>query len=110
MHRFLKSHGDGAMTKKRKRAQQYPAPPTDLPVPLTRFVGRQHELAAVKPLLANARLLSLIGPGGCGKTRLALQLAGERADTFADGAAWVELASVADPALVPQAVAAALGL
>jgi predicted ATPase/DNA-binding SARP family transcriptional activator len=81
-----------------------------LPIPLTSFVGRVRERAEVARLLGTTRLLTLTGAGGSGKTRLALTVAADRATAYADGVALVELAALADPALVPQAVAAALGL
>jgi predicted ATPase/DNA-binding SARP family transcriptional activator len=81
-----------------------------LPAPLTSFVGRRHELAHVRALVARegVRLLTLTGAGGAGKTRLALEVARAAADEFADGARFVPLAAVAQAALVPQAVAQAL--
>jgi predicted ATPase/class 3 adenylate cyclase len=84
--------------------------PHNLPVQLTSFVGREGEIADVRRLLQSTRLLTLIGPGGTGKTRLALQAAAEVLDHHADGAWLVELAALADPALVDQAVGAAFGL
>ena len=72
--------------------------PHNLPVQLTSFIGREHELADVKSLLATTRLLTLTGPGGTGKTRLSLQLAADVLDDFADGVWLVELAPLADPA------------
>jgi predicted ATPase/class 3 adenylate cyclase len=84
--------------------------PNNLPLQLTSFVGREREQAEVRRLLATARLLTLTGTGGCGKTRLALQVGAELADAFADGVWFVDLAPLADPALVPQAVASALGV
>ncbi len=81
-----------------------------LPQSLSSFVGRTREITQVKRLLAAARLLTLTGPGGCGKTRLALQAAGELAGEFADGTWLVELDALSDPALVPHAVAAALSV
>jgi predicted ATPase/DNA-binding NarL/FixJ family response regulator len=77
---------------------------------LSSFVGREKELAEVKRLLGETRLLTLTGSGGCGKTRLALAAAGELAEGFEDGAWLVELAPLADPSLVVQAVAATLGV
>lgn len=83
-----------------------------LPRPLSSFVGRRHELAEVSELLQlpTTRLLTLIGAGGCGKTRLALQVATDMAEAHPDGVWWVELAALTDPALVPQTIAAALGV
>ena len=90
-----------------------PAPPpvtTSLPLPLTRLVGRDDELAAIEKALTAARLLTLTGTGGVGKTRLALAAATAVAADFADGAYLVELAPLADPDLLPQQVLASLGL
>src|SRR4028118_565508 len=84
--------------------------PNNLPLQLTSFVGREREIAEVIDLLADQRLLTLTGPGGCGKTRLALKVAGDLAERFEDGVWLVELASLSDPALVPQTVAFALGI
>jgi non-specific serine/threonine protein kinase len=86
------------------------APPTNLPLPLTSFIGRERELAEIQGLAATTRLLTLTGAGGIGKTRLALQVAGALAPSFPDGVWLVELGALADPALVPQAVATALGV
>ncbi len=81
------------------------------PVPLTSLVGRQREAAAVSALLRqpDVRLLTLTGPGGIGKTRLALHVAAELAPDFADGVAFVDLAAIRDPDLVLPAIARALG-
>jgi predicted ATPase/class 3 adenylate cyclase len=86
--------------------------PNNLPVVATPFVGRVAELGHVRDLLSRSdvRLLTLKGPGGVGKTRLALQAAADCADAFADGAFWVPLAAVRAPGLVAAAVASALGL
>jgi non-specific serine/threonine protein kinase len=80
------------------------------PIPLTSFIGRERELAIVKELLTKHRLLTLTGPGGVGKTRLAIQLATDLVNGFQEGVLWVELAALSDPTLVPQAAANALGL
>ena len=84
---------------------------TNLPVPVTPFLGRDHELNDVQELLAreDARLLTLTGAGGSGKTRLALQAAGAAADAYADGVWWVPLAPLTDPADVGPTAARALG-
>lgn len=84
--------------------------PHNLPIQLTSFVGRERELAEVLAQLAEARLLTLTGPGGSGKTRLALQAASERVPELPDGAWLVDLAPVADGNLVAAATADALGL
>jgi non-specific serine/threonine protein kinase len=85
-------------------------PRHNLPVSLTSFVGRAHEISEVKRLLADTRLLTLTGWGGCGKTRLALEVAADLADIFVDGIWFADLAALADSTLVPQAVATALGV
>jgi non-specific serine/threonine protein kinase len=86
------------------------APTHNLPLELTSFVGRVAEMAAVRTLLAETRLLTLVGTGGVGKTRLALRVAAEALPEFADGVWLVELASLSDQDLVAPTVAAALGL
>jgi predicted ATPase/class 3 adenylate cyclase len=83
---------------------------TNLPAQLTSFVGREKEIGAVKQLITANRLTTLTGPGGTGKTRLSLQVAADLLDSFSDGVWFVELAPLADPALVTQTVIAALGL
>ncbi len=82
----------------------------NLPEQLTSFVGRGQELDQLGQLLASARLLTLTGAGGCGKTRLALQLADRHKTDFEGGAWLVDLAPLADPALLPQAIAGVLGV
>jgi ABC-type uncharacterized transport system YnjBCD ATPase subunit len=68
---------------------RHPGRPFDnLPLELTSFVGREQEIAEVKELLADHRLITLTGPGGCGKTRLALRVAGDLTDEFQDGMWW----------------------
>ncbi len=82
----------------------------NLPRALTSFIGREPELAELGPILSSAPLLTLVGPGGVGKTRLAQELVRTHLADYADGCWVVELAGLADPALLPDAVAAALGL
>ncbi|HET7418800.1 MAG TPA: LuxR C-terminal-related transcriptional regulator [Candidatus Dormibacteraeota bacterium] len=84
--------------------------PGNLPAESTSFVGRRHELAELRRKLASTRLVSLVGPGGVGKTRLALRAATDLGRGFRDGAWLVELAEVRDGALVANAVLAALDL
>ncbi|HTZ23613.1 MAG TPA: BTAD domain-containing putative transcriptional regulator [Streptosporangiaceae bacterium] len=82
--------------------------PTNLPAPVTSFIGREQDLTQIHALLSDERLVTLVGPGGVGKTRLAAELAaGWRAP---DGTWLAELAAITDPAEVPAAVCAALGL
>src|SRR5436309_1448185 len=88
----------------------HPARSHNLPLQLTSFVGREQALADLQGLLATTRLLTLTGAPGIGKTRLALRLAGEAVEAYADGVWLVELASPADRALVPEVVAAILGV
>ncbi len=82
----------------------------NLPLQLTSFIGREREIEEVKRLLARTRLLTLTGVGGAGKTRLALQVAAEVLEDYADGVWLIELGPLADPELVAQTVASALGL
>ncbi|MFE6745876.1 ATP-binding protein [Kitasatospora purpeofusca] len=81
-----------------------------LPAPLTEFVGRERERAALEVLLADHRQVTAVGPGGVGKTRLALAVAAAAAGGFADGVWFVDLAPVAGPDRVAAAVAAVLGV
>ncbi|MBM4460422.1 MAG: hypothetical protein FJ011_22120 [Chloroflexi bacterium] len=83
---------------------------TNLPRPLTSFIGREAELEQVETLLAQTRLLTLTGPGGSGKTRLAIQAADEASHGYPDGVWWVDFASLAEPELVAGAIARALGV
>src|SRR5579885_1930794 len=87
-----------------------PAGRHNLPIETTSFVGRSRALAELKPLLAGARLLTIIGPGGCGKTRIALRLAAEAAGSARDGVWLVELAANGEPEQVPAVVAGVLGV
>ena len=84
--------------------------PNNFPTQLTTFIGRGTEMRDGLRLLDGTRLLTLTGPGGTGKTRLSLQLAAEAAHDFPDGAFWVPLAPISDPALVPSTIAHALGV
>lgn len=86
------------------------ARPNNLPVQLTSFIGREGEIAAVGELLDRARLVTLTGPGGTGKTRLALQVASERLTQYADGAFFVDLAAITDSSLVASALASSAGV
>src|SRR5687768_9686059 len=79
------------------------------PISLTSFVGREEEVAAVRRLLDSARLVTLTGAGGSGKTRLASEIAAQSARNFAGGVVWVELAPLLDAELLVNAVLAALG-
>src|SRR5882757_9994427 len=82
----------------------------NLPIDVTSFVGRRRELFQARQRLGDARLLTLAGVGGVGKTRLALRLAAEVRRTFPDGVWLADLAPIHDGELVPQTVIAALGL
>jgi predicted ATPase/class 3 adenylate cyclase len=84
--------------------------PNNLPQQLTSFIGREKELAEAETLLGRTRLLTLTGAGGCGKTRLAMQVAADLLESYPDGVWLVELGALADAGLVPQTVAAVLGL
>jgi predicted ATPase/DNA-binding SARP family transcriptional activator len=94
--------------------QDVPAPPLrarhNLPSPLTSFVGRDQDLAALGVLVGEARLVTLTGTGGTGKTRLALELAAGIADRFGDGVWLADLAGISDAALVAAQVMTALGV
>ncbi len=84
--------------------------PCNLPLALSTFIGREREVAEVERLVGDERLLTLTGPGGAGKTRLALAVAHEVVEGFEEGAWWVALAPLSDPDLVPQAVASTIGV
>ena len=113
---------DGLIAAARPELAAAPPPPslplraTRPPLPPTPLVGREREVAAACALLrhgdgaAGARLLTLTGPGGVGKSRLALAVCAEIAEHFADGVAWVDLSALRDPDLVPASVAHALSV
>src|SRR5829696_9591750 len=84
--------------------------PGTLPFERTSFVGREREVAKIERLLSDRQLLTLCGPGGAGKTRLALAVAQNLIEGFGGDVWWVELASISDSELVPRAVASALGV
>jgi non-specific serine/threonine protein kinase len=86
------------------------AVPNNLPTPLTSFVGRSRERAEVRRLLGSGRLITILGPGGSGKTRLAVQVAKEILGDCRDGVWLTELEALVDPAIVPQQVARSLGV
>ncbi|WP_307841606.1 ATP-binding protein [Streptomyces endocoffeicus] len=116
--------GPGAALRERhlrllRAAQPAPVPtapkaageaPNNLPVPLTSFIGRDDDLARIGTLLAEGRLVTVLGPGGAGKTRLAVEAARRHRDAYRDGAWLIDLASVTDPDKVGGAVLAAIGL
>jgi predicted ATPase/class 3 adenylate cyclase len=84
--------------------------PNNLPAQVTSFIGRSREIAEAKRMLDTTRLLTLIGPGGTGKTRLSLHVAAEMLEGFSHGVWLVELATLSDPALLPKAIADAADL
>ena len=86
------------------------ATPNNLPQQVSSFVGRERALAEVRQMLTYTRLLTVVGVGGLGKTRLSLQVGAEVLDDYSDGVWFVELAPLSDARLVPQAVASVLGV
>ena len=84
--------------------------PNNLPAEPTSFVGRETQLTDLRRLLRKSRLVTLTGPGGAGKTRLAVRLASTVLDRFPDGVWLVELANIADPRLLEQTVATSCGI
>jgi non-specific serine/threonine protein kinase len=83
---------------------------SNIPVPLTSFIGRQKELKEIAKLLSSSRLLTLTGPGGVGKTRLAIQTANDSIKKFKDGVFWVGLVGLSDANLIPQEIAQSLNV
>jgi predicted ATPase/DNA-binding CsgD family transcriptional regulator len=84
--------------------------PNNLPAQLTTFIGRERELGETRRLLQRTRLLTITGPGGCGKTRLVVEAAAEVIHRYPDGVWFVDLGAVGEPDVVPRAVAEALGI
>jgi len=83
---------------------------TNLPSPLTSFIGREKEIAEIKAALVEHRLVTLTGSGGTGKTRLSLQVAADMLDSFPDGTWFIELAPLSNPDLIPRVIQNTLGL
>ena len=104
VHRFGYAFCEPAVTGARGAARH------NIPAQLTHFIGRDRDLADLVTLLASTRLLTLTGAGGCGKTRLALELGARVVDRFPDGVWVVDLAALADPDLVAQAVSSVLDI
>lgn len=84
--------------------------PTSLPGEVSSFVGRRHELAEIRHLLAGYRLLTLLGVGGVGKTRLAIRAGRDMLRAFRNGVHLVDLSGLADPSLLAETIASSLGL
>jgi predicted ATPase/DNA-binding winged helix-turn-helix (wHTH) protein len=98
------------VTKGGIETSRIPTPKHNLPYQLTSFIGRQQEIARLKGLVTANRLVTLTGAGGAGKSRLAMEVATQLLDAFADGVCLVEFAALSDAKVVPQAVSAALAL
>ena len=107
---FQLNHPDLPDTFPPLKSLDNPDLPNNLPQQVTSFIGREKEIETVKTLLDKTRLLTLTGSGGAGKTRLSLQVAADVLENYPDGAWLVELAPLADPALVAQTVAQVLGV
>ncbi|MGV9380451.1 AfsR/SARP family transcriptional regulator [Nonomuraea sp. NPDC003707] len=90
--------------------EPHPIRPTNLPAPLTSFIGRDDDLTRIGALLTTGRLVTVLGPGGAGKTRLALEAARRHRHEYRDGAWLIDLASVTEPAKIATAVLAGTGL
>jgi class 3 adenylate cyclase len=106
----LNRNAAGVTNENQKGAAPHRDTVNFLPLELTSFVGRQKEIADIKSFITTTRLLTLSGPGGAGKTRLATRAVSELLNDFPDGIFFVELAALSDPQLVPQAVASAIGI
>ncbi|HVX30342.1 MAG TPA: helix-turn-helix domain-containing protein, partial [Nitrolancea sp.] len=105
--RFLASTTERADAGQRSDQRSHPL--HALPAPVTRFIGRQRELAELRQLLSEFRLITLTGVGGAGKTRLAIEVARQSRDVFPGGTHFVNLAPIDDPALVALTIESGLG-
>jgi predicted ATPase/DNA-binding CsgD family transcriptional regulator len=103
-------HAIGVLVRSRMPSKLGEGVHSGLPVGVAAFIGREHERAAVSNLVADARVVTLTGSGGCGKTRLAIVVAGDVAARFPDGACWTDLQGVSDAGMVSAAVARAVGV
>lgn len=91
-------------------AHPFEARITNLPIPLTSFIGRKREMSTIKQLLTSTRLITLTGSGGSGKTRLAIQVGMDVLDSFKDGGWWIDLSALTNKNLVAQSIAKSLGI
>jgi non-specific serine/threonine protein kinase len=110
LRRIIQGESEAATDADAPPEMPLPGDATALPAPLTSFIGRERETARIDALLQHERLVTLTGPGGMGKTRLALHAAAAQAKRFHGGVHFVSLVPVTDPAHVPQTVAETLGL